>query len=409
MRICILTFGTRGDVQPYVALGLGLKSAGHHVSIATLEEFEPLVMEYGLQFERLRGDFLKAAQASPNGNPFKLIGQYVEMARDTLADEWACAQNTEVLIYNSAALGGFSIAEKLGIPAFASFPAPMYTPTKEFPSPFLPFSNLGVFNKWSHKFFATLGPAIYRGVINNWRRSTLGLPPAKGEERLNGKPVTTLYAYSSAVVPRPLDWDESAFVSGYWFLDRPPGWQPDPELVDFIQAGSPPVYIGFGSMYMNGGAHKTELVVEALKQAGQRGILSTGWGGLAKTMNSEDIFIVDAVPHDWLFPQMAAVVHHGGAGTTAAALRAGKPTIICPFVGDQPFWGRRVSALGVGPAPVSQFRLTAERLAQAIRVAVTDPEMRRRSAALGEIIRAEDGVRNAVDFINRRLSAAHSL
>lgn len=404
MRICILTFGTRGDVQPYVALGVGLQSAGHHVTIATLEEFEPLVAERGLSFDRLRGDFLKAAQASPNGNPFKLVGQYVEMARDTLADEWASAQKADALIYNSAALGGFSIAEKLSIPSFASFPAPMYTPTKEFPSPFLPFSNLWALNKWSHDFFAMLGPAIYRGAINDWRRNTLGLPPAKREERLNGKPVTILYAYSQAVVPRPVDWDESAYVSGYWFLDKSSDWQPDPDLVDFIQSGPPPVYVGFGSMFMNGGAHKTELVVKALKQAGQRGVLSTGWGGLTKTMTTDEIFVVDDVPHDWLFPQMAAVVHHGGAGTTASALRAGKPNIICPFVGDQHFWGRRISALGVGPVPVSQGSLTAEKLAQAIRVAVTDTEMRRRSASLGGIICAEDGVRNAVEFINHKIS-----
>jgi sterol 3beta-glucosyltransferase len=174
-------------------------------------------------------------------------------------------------------------------------------------------------------------------------------------------------------------------------------------LIEFLQTGPPPVYVGFGSMFMNGGTRKTELVVAALRMAGQRGVLATGWGGLTADTAPEGLFVLDAVPHDWLFPQTAAVVHHGGAGTTGAALRAGKPMVICPFVGDQPFWGRRVAALGVGPAPIAQRRLTAERLAQAISQAVADQDMRQRAAALGETIRAEDGVGVAVAYINRHL------
>lgn len=234
MRICILTFGTRGDVQPYVALGVGLKAAGHIVTLATLAEFEPLVSNYGLQHDTLRGDFLKAAQSAEGksavegrGNPLKLIRQYIEMARDTLEDEWISAQKTEVLVYNLAALGGYHIAEKMGIPALASFPAPLYSPTCEFPSPFLPFANLGPLNKLSHKLFAAIGPAMYRGPISEWRRDVLGLPHAKGEDMLHGKPVTKLYAYSQAVVPRPADWDESSIITGYWFLDAPGGCHPD--------------------------------------------------------------------------------------------------------------------------------------------------------------------------------------
>lgn len=405
MKICILTFGTRGDVQPYIALGAGLKASGHEVTVATLDEFKPLVTRHGLAHDTLRGDFLKAAQSPEGrGNPLKLIRQYVEMARETLEDEWGSAQKADALIYNSAALGGFHIAEKLGVPAFASFPAPMYSPTREFPSPFLPFRNLGPLNKWSHRFFATMGPAMYRRPIIEWRREVLGLPPAKREERLRGKPVPILYGYSESVVPRPTDWDGSSVVTGFWFLDAPTDWKPDPALVNFLQAGPPPVYVGFGSMFMNGGARKADVVLRALKRAGQRGVLATGWGGLTTTNAPQDIFVLDAVPHDWLLPQMTAIVHHGGAGTTGASLRAGKPTVICPFVGDQPFWGRRVEALGIGPAPVPQSRLTVERLAGAIQRAVTDENLRRRAASLGGTIRAEDGVGRAVEFINSQLS-----
>ena len=212
------------------------------------------------------------------------------MARATLEDEWASAQKAEVLVYNSAALGGYHIGEKLGVPAFASFPAPLYSPTREFPSPFLPFRNLGPFNQWSHRFFATLGPAMYRRPINAWRREALGLLPATGESVLRGQPITTLYAYSPAVVPRPADWDASAVVTGYWFLEASPGWRPDPALVQFLQAGPPPVYVGFGSMFMNGGARKTEIVLNALRLAGQRGILATGWSGLSADDAPDNVF-----------------------------------------------------------------------------------------------------------------------
>ena len=402
MRICILTIGTRGDVQPYIALGLGLQAAGHEVIIATLNDFKSLVESYGLPHFTLRGDFLKAAQGiigQKGANPLRLIREYMKMAQDTLADEWEVAQQSDVFIYNPAAIGGYHIAEKLGLPAFAAFPAPLYSPTQEFPSPFLPFQNLGPFNRFSHKFFAKLGPSIYRKPINEFRRDVLGLPPSKGEDMLHGRPVNKLYAYSEVVVPRPADWDASSVVTGYWFLDAPTEWQPEPALAKFLQAGPPPVYIGFGSMFMNGKAKKTETVIEALRLSGQRGVLSTGWGGLTAANDLEDTYFVDDVPHDWLFPQVSAVVHHGGAGTTGSALRAGKPTVVCPFVGDQTFWGRRVADLGVGPEPIPQRKLTAERLAEATRVAVADEEMHRRAALLGETLRTENGVGRAIAFI----------
>jgi sterol 3beta-glucosyltransferase len=397
-----MTIGTRGDVQPYIALGLGLIVAGHEVTISTLDEFKSLVNQYGLLHDSLRGDFLKVAQSTigqKGGNQLKRIRQYIEMAKDTLTDEWTSAQKAEVLIYSPAAIGGYHIAEKLEIPAFTAFPAPLYSPTKEFPNPFFPFHNLGPFNKLSHKIFAKMGPAIYRSPINQFRKSVLDLPPAKGENILRGKPITKLYAYSEAVVPRPADWDESSVVTGYWFLDAPANWQPDPQLVSFLQEGSSPVYIGFGSMFMGGGKQKTEIALQALRLAGQRGILTTGWGGLTADSSSKDVFVLDSVPHDWLFPKVAAIVHHGGAGTTGAALRAGKPQIICPFVGDQFFWGRRVADLGVAPSPIPQTKLTAERLADAIQSAVSDSNMRQRALSLGETIRAENGIERGVKHI----------
>jgi sterol 3beta-glucosyltransferase len=192
-------------------------------------------------------------------------------------------------------------------------------------------------------------------------------------------------------------------ATGYWFLDAPPGWEPPAGLQAFLEAGPPPVYVGFGSMFMEGGPRQTKVVLDTLRLAGQRGVLATGWGGLSAQPDTPDVFFVEAVPHDWLFPRVSAVVHHGGAGTTGAGLRAGRPTVICPLVGDQWFWGRRVAALGAGPAPLPKPWLTAERLAEAITRAVTDPALRQRAAALGEAVRAEDGVGRAVAFIQQHL------
>jgi sterol 3beta-glucosyltransferase len=209
---------------------------------------------------------------------------------------------------------------------------------------------------------------------------------------------TFLYGYSGHVVPRPPDWTPANRVNGYWFLERPA-----PALLDFLAAGPAPVYVGFGSMNERNATDMTTMVLEALQRSRQRGVLLTGWGGLGAVDRAADVFVAEAIPHDWLFPLMAAVVHHGGAGTTAEGLRAGVPSVIIPYMGDQPFWGRRVQELRVGPKPLPRKRLTAERLAVAISEAVSNREMRQRAEALGESIRREDGVADAVGTIELEL------
>jgi UDP:flavonoid glycosyltransferase YjiC (YdhE family) len=190
-------------------------------------------------------------------------------------------------------------------------------------------------------------------------------------------------------------------MTGYWFLDRPQGWQPPAALVDFLQAGPPPVVVGFGSITVRDPEETTVLVLSALRAARQRGLLLTGWGGLSQADLPDDVFKLEAVPHDWLFPRAAAVVHHGGAGTTAAALRAGVPSIVVPNFMDQPFWAQRVVALGAGPRPIPRNRLNAARLSAALRAAVEDESFRARAAAVGRRLRAEDGVGRAVEAFER--------
>lgn len=232
----------------------------------------------------------------------------------------------------------------------------------------------------------------------------LGLPPVAHWDGplalLRQQSALALNGFSPHVVPRPPDWEPHVYVTGYWFLDAHADWQPPAKLEDFLQSGPPPVYVGFGSMSHGNPRAATQTVLQALRRAGQRGILLSGWGGLEESELPGSICLVDSVPHSWLFPRVAAVVHHGGAGTTAAGLRAGRPSVIVPFLSlDQSFWGWRVAGLGAGPAPVAARHLTADKLAEAITAAISDPQIGRAANELGMKIRAEDGVAQAIAIL----------
>jgi sterol 3beta-glucosyltransferase len=220
---------------------------------------------------------------------------------------------------------------------------------------------------------------------------------------MHDRPLPVLHCYSQQVITRPDDWPDHAYVTGYWWLDETNNWQPPADLEAFLANETPPVYVGFGSMIAEDPARVTRIVIEALTQSGQRGVIASGWGGIRPADLPPSIYLLKEAPHDWLFPRMSALVHHGGAGTTAAGLRAGKPTVICPFIADQPFWGNRVAVLGAGPKPIPQKKLNVDDLAAAIRTAATDQAMRTRSEALGAKLRAEDGVAQAVQIIGQLL------
>jgi sterol 3beta-glucosyltransferase len=220
---------------------------------------------------------------------------------------------------------------------------------------------------------------------------------------LTGRPRTPdnlpiLYGFSRHVLPLTAP---NRHVTGYWTLPAGPGWTPPPALEAFLARGGPVVSIGFGSMASATPETVTALVLGAVRRAGVRAVLLSGWGGLAALPPSDDLFCAEALPHDWLFPRVQAIVHHGGAGTTGAALQAGVPAIVVPFTADQPFWGMRVAALGVGPAPIPRKRLTEQALADALRRTVDDHAMAARAASLGSLIRAEDGVAAAVRHFQR--------
>ncbi len=416
-KILIITIGSRGDIQPFVALGKGLQAVGYEVALQTAEAYKAFVQDNGLSYLYMNNEFMKlteskAGQAAAEGDSnLSLMKKVMPMLRQMLEDEWQAAQDfkPDVIIYHPKSLGGYHLAEKLDIPFFMALALPFYTPTSAYPNPIMSGIHLGSgFNHFSYKLMA-LATAPYMGVINDFRVNTLGLNKrgrfASELAKPNGEPVPVLYAYSPHVLPVPNDYPSYVHVTGYWFLDRTNDWQPSSELLSFLEAGAPPIYIGFGSMSGLKGEERADIVLEALKKSGQRGLLASGWGGLNATNLPANVFMLEQAPHDWLFPRVSAVVHHGGAGTTAAGLRAGKPTVIVPFIADQPFWGKVVYELGVGPQPIPQKKLTVDGLAMAINEAITDSAIRLHAESIGEKIRAEDGIANTVAIINRAVDS----
>jgi UDP:flavonoid glycosyltransferase YjiC (YdhE family) len=416
----IPTTGSVGDLQPYVALGLGLQAFGHEVRLATHADYEATVRARGLDFFPIEAN-ARAFHAQEAGqrmfaagaNPFVFLREFVRLRRPRMVSLMArcleaCRDADAIVGASTALLIGQSVAEKLKIPFLSASLQPT-TPTRFLVNSLFPplpawFPLTGIYNLVSHFVVGEILWQLLGPAINKARAEVLGLPPFPFLGPLKVmKEIPVLHGYSAAVVPRPADWHSDHHLTGFWFLRRPHDWRPSAELVDFLQAGPPPVYVGFGSMPNRHPEEVTALVVHALKRAGQRGILVTGWGGLGEAPRSDQVLLLDSVPHDWLFPRVRAVVHHGGAGTTAAALRAGVPAIVVPFMADQPFWGGRVQALGVGPRPIPRKELTAPRLAEAIRTAVHDPAMHRRASELGRRLRAENGVADAVGVIHRYL------
>lgn len=415
MKITVFAAGSRGDIQPCIVLSKALQQAGYRVRLAAPEDFADFIEKHGLDFYPLRGD-VQRIMASETGrkfmetggaNPLKSITAVRKMIAPVIMtmakDAYEACRDADALI----CLGVFSsfgqsIAAALDIPVINVEPTPLL-PTSAFPAPSWPIQrNLG---GWHNYVSGVIMLAVvwlwYRPFVNDFRRE-LGLSAysfSRFYRALRSTPM--LSAYSPSIISHPADWSDSDHITGYFFLDDQAGWQPSSELQAFLDAGDPPVYIGFGSMAGRNPEQFATLVLDALAQSGQRGLLLTGWGGLRAESFPDNVFVVDAVPHSWLFPRMAAVVHHGGAGTTAEGLRAGVPTVIIPFVLDQPFWGARVKALGLGPDPIPQKHLTAGRLAAAIRTAVTDPNMKQRAHTYGAAIRAENGCDCAVKIIKR--------
>jgi len=407
VRILIVTAGSRGDVAPFTGLGQRLQEEGHQVAVAAHDTFAGLVRGCGLEHRPLPGDprDLVRARAAAGSAEEARSGtvRFLEGLGEGIV---AAGQAADVVL---TALGPAPLsrvaAEALGLPCLGTYLAPA-VPTREFALPGLPqtgdagpAANLAA----GRELLAGAG-SLYASILPRLR-GRLGLPPGRvgGSHGAEGAVGPVCHGFSPLVVPRPADWPSGVEVSGYWWPARPAGWQPPPSLVDFLAAGPPPVFIGFGSMAPGQGEQLSQVVADAVTQAGVRAVVQAGWAGLTGT--GVRIMAVGDLPHDWLFPQVAAVVHHAGAGTTGAGLRAGVPAVPVPVLADQPFWAHRLRDLGVAPEPIYFAKLTAEALSGALRECLGEPGYRERAASLARRIADEDGAAAVLARIER-LSAS---
>ncbi|HBF29118.1 glycosyltransferase [Rhizobium sp.] len=414
MQIVILTIGTEGDVRPLVALGLGLKAEGHQVRVATDQSCEKLVVDHGLEFAPLNGDFMswmrKDKSLQKSGLATLAMARAFQQQLLLMSQMWpeqgcAAAAGADLLIGNgmvfflAAALGemfNIPVIETQLVPTMPAEHPPIIPLPKSMQS--LPQSvNVGLGHLTRQLIWHVYRPAYNQGV-----RPKLGLKPYPfwGPYYSKGFQHPKLLAYSPNLVEPRKTWPSLIQTTGSWVLEGRDAWEPPAELMRFLDAGPAPVYIGFGSMFHHDAASFTAMIRKAVDDAGKRVVLATGWGGLNLEPGAEQdkIMSIGHVPHDWLFPRMALAVHHGGAGTTHAATRAGIPSVVVPVFGDQPFWAGRLEKLGVAPPALPRETLTAVDLTKAIKMA-DNPTMRRRAADVGRRLQAEHGVQNAINAL----------
>lgn len=425
LRITCLTIGSRGDVQPYVALGKRLIAEGHHVRIATHARFKGFVEQHGIEFAPVAGDPEDLMQICVDyglftpGFLYEGSKRFRPWLQALLESAWTACQGSELLIESPSTMAGIHIAEAMEIPYFRAFTMP-WTRTRAFPHAFMdPTKRMG--GQFNYMTYGLIDNVFWRftsGEINAWRAKTMGLKPTSLEKMQMNK-IPFLYNFSPHVVVPPLDYSDWVRITGYWFLDESDGkYTPPRDLTAFIKQarddGMKLVYIGFGSVTVNDSKQLTQQIIDAVLKADVRCILSKGWsdhfdkndGSVPVATFPSCIFQIRAAPHDWLFPQMDAVVHHGGAGTTGAGLRAGIPTVIKPFFGDQFFFAMRAQDLGVG---LYVKKVSVNALGRAIWIASHDDRMKARARRLGEQIRNEDGVGTAIKAIYRDLDYARTL
>ncbi|KAL5314993.1 hypothetical protein ACEPPN_017643 [Leptodophora sp. 'Broadleaf-Isolate-01'] len=459
LNVVIHVVGSRGDVQPFVALGNTLKATyGHRVRLATHPTFKPFVEENGLEFFSIGGDpselmafMVKNPGLMPGFDSLKSgdVGKRRKGMEEIVLGCWrSCIEAgdglgapprtsssddlgfdagismdsnpadrpfiADAIIANPPSFAHIHIAEKMGIPLHMMFTMP-WSPTQQFPHPLanIQSSNADV-NMTNFVSYALVEMMTWQGlgdVINRFRERALGLEPISliwAPGMLSRLRVPYTYCWSPALIPKPKDWGQHISISGFYFLSLASSYTPDPELAAYLAAGPPPVYIGFGSIVVDDPDAMTKLIFEAVKKAGVRALVSKGWGGLGADDLGipEGVFMLGNVPHDWLFQHVSAVVHHGGAGTTAAGIATGKPTVVVPFFGDQPFWGAMVARAGAGPVPIPYKQLTADKLAAAITEALK-PETLERAKELGSKIKEEKGAETGAKSFHDMLDVDH--
>lgn len=406
MKVTILTYGSRGDVQPFLPLSLRLMEAGHSVKLAAPARFKDFVTEWGVDFVPLAGDphDLSRRLNDAGVNFIRLLRELMDHAVRTGAEVWRqteeSCRDADLIIHTfTHAVGAHSFAREHNLPDIHIQTFPVFTPTGDYPNVTLPDLPLRALNRFTHLLSAKIAWWMARSGFARIRRRAGGEPrrlywPFEDHPLRARTPI--LCAWSPSVLPASQDWPARTHVTGYFFANHRP-YRPPAELLSFLKVGPPPVCVSFGSMVNRQQARINEIVEEAIRQTKNRAIQLTGWGQSPRTASSDFLYL-EAAPHEWLLPHCKLLIHHGGAGTTAAGLRAGIPSIVIPFLGDQPFWGRRIYAIGAGPGPLFAKRLTVEKLTQAIRQAESEP-VRRRAHRIGQQIESEDGAGRALEWI----------
>lgn len=421
MRITITVAGSRGDVQPCVALGRGLRAVGHEVTVATHSSFEGLVREAGLTFfpvagpapDRIMVELLRAGR-----NPLRYARTFRPLLESSLEQSYtdyrkAC-RGADAVLYTPVGFLGYMVAQELELVCMGTAVEPIFSRTSRFPSSVLgrpPGGQLlsgipvmgGLYSYLSYIAVEQLYWQTLRPLVGSVREKT-GLPqmPWWGPfGRMNRDREPILYGWSPSVLPEPSSRKGWTRTTGYWFLGDGERWQPPRELTDFLEAGPPPVAVGFGSLSGVSPEAEIRCALEALGRMGQRGVLVTGWEGISNADLPDEVLKIVEAPYEWLFERACASINHGGAGTVATALRAGIPSVVVPALPDQHFWGWRVAVLGAGTSPIPYSGLSPERLIRAVRKVVMDDGVRGRAAQLGRRIRFEDGVGQAVEAFHR--------
>lgn len=397
MDITFIANDTRGGVEPYIALAREAASRGHRVSAAAPPDYEDQFVAAGVQFAPLRGADREAITAAGGRVSMREMGRLVSV----LAEDWArdtaeLARGSQVIVSGIGGMGlARPVAASIGAPVLRAHLQPLEAPSTAHPGPLAPgldrWGPIG--RRMSHSITAA-GTGLLLRAPERAARTALGVA---------GSPVVVLpeivYGFSGAVVPVRSDARTRRLATGYWTLSSN-GSTPDASLSEFLATPGPVVSIGFGSMHTNDAPALRGIVDEAVRRVGVRAVLLTGWGALGGGTDSDErVFSAPSVPHDWLFPRMSANVHHGGAGTTGAAIGAGVPTVVVPFGADQPFWAQRAHRLGVAPNPIPRRKLTAASLAGALEQALSDADMVARAREMGALLGQETGVRTAVDQI----------
>ena len=416
MHLVIATLGTRGNVQPYVAVGKELKRRGQQITVATHEDYRTLVESNGLSFRGVCGSYRKILSSkagqrwiNSSRNPIRFIRGFRKLfepfAEDWVNDLDAALDDADGVIVNAVAAPALVALETRRTPRVILFTSPSV------PSGMIGISGLAripFITSWVERnmYKVVLDQAWSVGKAAQARylaKHDLRLPPHPLWKENIRREIGHLHLFSEAIVPRPDDWPKCAEVTGFCFLDAQQNWEPSKELTHFINSGPPPIYATYGSQSGMDPATLSSITIEALRSIGQRGVIGIKRDKLPSMKESEDIFFIDDVAYEWLFPKMAAIVHYGGVGTASAVLRAGKPSVVTPFFSDQHFWANQMAKLGVSRAPISKHHLSSKRLANELRCLIAEPSYARRAQEIAREIQAGDGVRRTADRIEHYL------